>query len=160
MFTRYSKVEFPQFNGKYFKDWWYKAEQFFSADGVNPYQKVVIASLHLDDIAIQWHQTYMRRRQHLPPPTWKEYIYALSDRFGAVYEDPMSDLVNLRQTGTVTEFQEAFDRIMTQLNLSVKYAISVFLAKLKPELGDAVRIHKPFSLPQAYHLARLQESIF
>ncbi|KAH0773154.1 hypothetical protein KY290_010291 [Solanum tuberosum] len=35
-----------------------------------------------------------------------------------------------------------------------------FLNGLKPELGDAVRIHRSYSLPHAYHLARLHEFIF
>nr|XP_009593959.1 uncharacterized protein LOC104090542 [Nicotiana tomentosiformis] len=49
---------------------------------------------------------------------------------------------------------------MTRLNLEPNYAISIFLEGLKPELGDVVTILKPYSLPQAYHLAQLQESIF
>lgn len=72
----------------------------------------------------------------------------------------MTELVKLWQTGGVVEFQEVFDRAMTRLNLDPNHAISIFLNGLKPELGDAVRIHRPFSLPQAYYLARLQESIF
>lgn len=160
LFTRYSKLEFPRFSRSGFKYWWYKADQYFLADGVDTYQKVVITALHLDDIAIQWQHDYIRSWQHIPFPTWKEYIYSLSDSFGAMYEDPMGELVNLKQTGSVIEFQEDFNRIMTQLNLLVDNAISVFLAKLKLELGDAVRIHKPYSLSQAYHLARLYESIF
>lgn len=31
---------------------------------------------------------------------------------------------------------------------------------MKPELGDAVRILKPYSFPYVYHLVRLQESYF
>lgn len=61
----------------------------------------------------------------------------------------MSELVKLKQTGGVVEFQESIDRAMTRLNLEPSYAISIFLEGLKPELGDAVRILKPCSLPQA-----------
>nr|XP_016487570.1 PREDICTED: uncharacterized protein LOC107807660 [Nicotiana tabacum] len=90
----------------------------------------------------------------------KEYIWALSDRFGAEFDDPMSELVKVKQIGGVVEFQELFDRVMNRLNLEPGYAISIFLEGLKPELGDVVRILKPYSLPQAYHLAWLQKSIF
>ncbi|XP_070032723.1 uncharacterized protein [Nicotiana tomentosiformis] len=81
----------------------------------------------------------MRGRAHLqlPFPSWKEYVWALLDRFGAEFDDPMSELVKLRQTGGVVEFQESFDRAMTRLNLEPSYAISIFLEGLKPELGDA-----------------------
>ncbi|KAK6773405.1 hypothetical protein RDI58_028643 [Solanum bulbocastanum] len=93
----------------------------------NPSQKkVTIATLHFDDLALQWHQAYMRSRNHLSIPTWEEYIYALSDRFGAEFDDPMSELVSLRQTGSVISYQEVFNRAMTLLTLDPNHAISVF----------------------------------
>uniref|UniRef100_A0A0V0IAN8 Putative ovule protein n=1 Tax=Solanum chacoense TaxID=4108 RepID=A0A0V0IAN8_SOLCH len=91
-----SRVEFPRFNGKGFQDWWYKVDQFFSFDEVQSQQKVTIAALHFDDAALQWNHAYMRSRNHLPSPTWKECIYALPDRFGVEFDDPMSELVSLR----------------------------------------------------------------
>lgn len=76
------------------------------------------------------------------------------------FDDPMSELVKLKQTRGVSELHKSFDRAMTRLNLEPSYAISIFLEGLKPELGDVIRILKPYYLPQAYHLARLQETIF
>lgn len=49
---------------------------------------------------------------------------------------------------------------MKRVNLETHHAISLYLEGLKPEPGDAVRVHRPYSLPQAYHLAQLLESIF
>lgn len=60
----------------------------------------------------------------------------MSDRFGAEFDDPMSELVKLKQTGGVAEFQESFDRAMIRLNLEPSYDISIFLDGLKLELGD------------------------
>ncbi|KAH0641887.1 hypothetical protein KY290_033503 [Solanum tuberosum] len=40
------------------------------------------------------------------------------------------------------------------------YAISLFINALNPELKDVVRRGKPYNFPQAYHLARLEESSF
>ncbi|KAH0701968.1 hypothetical protein KY285_016246 [Solanum tuberosum] len=117
-------------------------EQFFSFDEVQSEQKVTIAALYFDDLALQWHQAYMR------------------SRLGAEFDDPMSELVSLRQTGSVISYQVVLDRAMTRLTLDPNHAIIVFLNGLKPELGDAVSIHRPYSLPHAYHLARLHESIF
>lgn len=55
--------------------------------------------------------------------------------------------MKLKQTGGEVEFQEAFDRAMTRLNLESSYSISIYLEGLKPEFGDAMRILKPYSLP-------------
>lgn len=101
-----------------------------------------------------------RSQIQLPYSSWEEYIWSLSDRFGVEFDDPMSELVKLKQIGGVGEFKESFDRAMTRLNLEPSYAISIFLEGLKPELGDVIRILKPYYLPQASHLARLQETIF
>lgn len=68
---------------------------------------------------------------------------ALSDRFGTEYDDPMSELLKLKQTGGVAEFLEIFYRSMTRLNLDPNHAISIFLNAIKLELSDAVGIHKP-----------------
>ncbi|KAH0761131.1 hypothetical protein KY290_017204 [Solanum tuberosum] len=94
-------------------------EQFFSFDEVQSEQKVTIAALYFDDLALQWHQAYMR------------------SRLGAEFDDPMSELVSLRQTGSVISYQVVLDRAMTRLTLDPNHAIIVFLNGLKPELGDA-----------------------
>lgn len=70
-----------------------------------------MAAIHFDDLALQWHQAYMRSRGHLLPPSWDEYIWALLDRFGAEYDDPMGELLKIKQVGSVAEYQEAFDRV-------------------------------------------------
>ncbi|XP_059302363.1 uncharacterized protein LOC132054338 [Lycium ferocissimum] len=72
----------------------------------------------------------------------------------------MTELVRVKHTGTVKDYQAAFDSVMTRINLSTDHAISIFLNNLKPELSDAVRIGNPCNLPQAYYLARLHESNF
>lgn len=57
---RQYKIEFFMFNGKGFQDWWYQIEQFFSVDEVFHHEKVKVTSMHLDDLALQWHGAYMR----------------------------------------------------------------------------------------------------
>ncbi|KAG8382201.1 hypothetical protein BUALT_Bualt05G0052100 [Buddleja alternifolia] len=55
-------------------------------------------------------------------PNWDEYIRALHERFGAfVYEDPMVELVNLKQTGTIQEYLDKFDELMNYVDLSEPY---------------------------------------
>ncbi|KAG8377379.1 hypothetical protein BUALT_Bualt08G0026900 [Buddleja alternifolia] len=61
-------------------------------------------------------------------PYWEEYIRVLNDRFGAlVYDDPMSELVNLKQGGTIQQYLDKFDEIVNCIDLPDHYALSCFL---------------------------------
>ncbi|XP_047251491.1 uncharacterized protein LOC124886656 [Capsicum annuum] len=80
------------------------------------------------------------------------------DRFEGEYEDPMAEFKLIKQQGTVKEYMKEFDRIMARLNILPEHAISGFITGLKPEIGFAVKSHRPFTLPQAYQLARNIES--
>ena len=81
--TRMTKLDFPRFNGTNLRAWLCKVEQFFSLDEIDYSQRVKVASIHFDDIAIEWHLAYIKSSIHLPLPSWEEYVYALMDRFGA-----------------------------------------------------------------------------
>ncbi|KAH0716770.1 hypothetical protein KY285_012801 [Solanum tuberosum] len=153
--SRLTKVDFPRFDGTNLRTWMYKVDQFFSYDDTPYAQKVRVAALHFDDIAIEWHLSYIKSRPNMLYPTWDEYVYALVDRFGGDYEDPMSEFKLVRQVGLVKEYQREFDRIMTRLSILPEHAISGFITGLKPEIGFTVKSHRPFTLPQAYQLAWL-----
>nr|GEY16896.1 transposon Ty3-I Gag-Pol polyprotein [Tanacetum cinerariifolium] len=42
--------------------------------------------------------------------SWNSFKEAIMLRFGSAYDDPMGDFKNLRHTGTIEEYQNAFDR--------------------------------------------------
>lgn len=144
-FTRYSKLDFPQFSGCDLRTWLYKVDQVFS-----------IASIHLDGEAIAWHRSYVKSRNAANDLSWTEYVLDLNEGF----EDPMEAIKNLRQNGSVKDYQAEFDRLLTGINLSTENAISCYLGGLKPELNKAVKIQVPRTLMQAYKVARLQEGVF
>lgn len=52
--SRMIKMEFPRFNGTNLSAWLCKVEQFFSLNEVAYNQRVKVASIHFDDIAIEW----------------------------------------------------------------------------------------------------------
>ncbi|XP_016544368.1 uncharacterized protein LOC107844474 [Capsicum annuum] len=159
-FTKYSRLEFPRFSDQALRTWLYKVDQFFSMDEVPFEQRVKVASIHFDGEAIAWHGAYMRCRNSVVDPTWTEYVISLNERFGDGFEDPMEALMNLRQTGSVREYQAEFDKLLTRVNLSNENAISCFLGGLTPALNKAVRIQGPKILMQTYKVVRLQEEVF
>lgn len=81
--TRISKVDFPRFDGRKVKDWLYKCDQFFLLDETPPEQRVRLASIHLEGLALQWHLNYMRSRFD-EYPLWSRYAADVRRRFGFI----------------------------------------------------------------------------
>ncbi|KAG8384225.1 hypothetical protein BUALT_Bualt04G0095800 [Buddleja alternifolia] len=133
--TKRSTIEFPKFNGKNLRGWVYRCEQFFEMDETPNESKVKLAAVHLEGRALQWHQMYMKSRLTRQIPDWEEYVRALHDRFGAfLYDDPMSKLVNLKQTGSIQDYLDKFDELMNCIELVEPYAISCFLGGIKHDI--------------------------
>ena len=65
-------------------------------------------------------------------------MQALGARFGGIsYEDPISDLKNLHQEGTLADYIDSFEQGLNKVNLTSDYAISCFLDGLKDEISFA-----------------------
>jgi len=92
-------------------------------------------------------------------PQWEEYKAAILSRFGSKpFDDPLADLMKLKQTGSVEVYQENFDSLLSRVDLATPQAISCFLSGLTEEVQNAVRMFKPQTLHDAYCLAKLQEA--
>ncbi|CDY38978.1 BnaC07g18420D [Brassica napus] len=84
------------FNGSVLREWIYHCEQLFSIDSTLPELKVHIASLHMTCKALQWHHSYIANHYNIFP-LWPEYVAAVLARIGELYDDPLSELVSLKQ---------------------------------------------------------------
>ena len=56
--TRFARLDFPRFDGDNPTGWIYKAEQFFHYQRTDDNEKVLLASFHLQDDALEWYQWY------------------------------------------------------------------------------------------------------
>ncbi|KAK4413075.1 hypothetical protein Salat_2954700 [Sesamum alatum] len=120
--------------------------------------KVKLAAVHLEGKALQWDQVCMKARITREMPHREEYVCALNDRFRTFfYEDPMSELVNLKQIGTTQEFLDKFYELLNSLELPEPYAVSCFLGGLKTDISIPVRMFKPKNIQEAINLAKLEE---
>ena len=157
--ANYPRMEFPQFNGDDMVGWVYKCEQYFLLEATPPELKVRVASVYLEGKASQWHRLFMKSRIPNDALKWEEYIKAMNCRFGPnAFEDPMFDLTNLKQEGSIQEYMDEFEMLLGRVELPEDYAISCFLTGLNPEIQSTVRLLQPTSLHQAYALARLRET--
>lgn len=123
-----------------------------------PLSKFKQAAVHMEGKALQWFQTYMMNRITRDIPSWEEFVRALNDRFGTMlYEDPMSKLVNLKQTSSIQTYLDQFEELLNCVNLHETHGLSYFLRGLKSEIALLVHKFKPSSFSEAIQLARLYE---
>ncbi|GJU69088.1 disease resistance protein [Tanacetum coccineum] len=150
------RIEFPKFSGDDVKDWVYRCKQFFKVDGVPDGRKIQLASMHMFDAALVWYQQYMKK---YPDNTlWEHFEVEVVKRFGVLYDDPIVELKNLKQTGSVQHYQEAFEALLNKVDLPEPIAVSMFMRGLKSEVGTPMRMFQANTLSESYQLARMQEA--
>nr|DAD27434.1 TPA_asm: hypothetical protein HUJ06_028902 [Nelumbo nucifera] len=83
----------------------------------------------------------------------------LLERFAVTeYEDFFGDLCKLKQTGTVSDYQTRFQRLLARAGtLTDKQEAECFISGLKDGLRADVRVQNPQSLSAAIGLARTYE---
>lgn len=85
-------------------------------------------------------------------------MQALLIRFGPVYDDPMEELMRLRQSFSVADYTAQFEALSNRLRgVSERNRLSCFLSGLKDDIRLPVRMLNPTSLVAAFGLAKLQE---
>jgi len=119
--------------------------------------KVRLAMVHFEGKTLQWHSAYVRIVELGNFPSWKDYSQILLDRFGEVYEDPMAELMRLRKNGSVTEFHEQFDAIVSRVELAEEHQLSCFLGGLKQDVQMLVKMFQLDSIRKAFSLAKMYE---
>lgn len=145
------------FDGSELREWIDRCEQFFSIDSTPPEIKVKLSSLHMTDKALQWHHSYLVNRYN-QFPLWPEYVAAISDRFSELYDDPLSELVSLKQgNDSIDVYLEKFDCAMTRITLTPDHALSIFLTNMHQHLALHVRQFKVSSVPEAEKIAKLHD---
>ncbi|GKB61811.1 hypothetical protein Tco_0917997, partial [Tanacetum coccineum] len=75
--------------------------------------------------------------------TWGVYETHIKKRFESVFEDPMVELKNLKQTTSVQVYQDYFEELLNKVELNEPYVISLFIGGLKEDIAYAVRMFKP-----------------
>lgn len=111
--------------------------------------------LYMEGKTLDWHHFFSQRQGGLQMLSWETYARGLQERFGSSnFTDPMTELVTLKQQGTVDLFHDQFVSILNQLHLPEPYALSIFISNLKVEVGQYLRLFKPQTLVEAYMLAK------
>ncbi|CAL5378579.1 unnamed protein product [Camellia sinensis] len=155
--TRYARIDFPRFFGEDATGWLYKCERFFDYNSVESANKVKLATLHLEDKALQWYQWFEKCHRLI---NWDLFKQGIISRFGPnSYEDAMGDLTKLKQTTTVKEYQEQFEILANRTcELPEVFFISCFISGLREDIKAGVLMFRPTTIVQAIGLAKMQEN--
>lgn len=158
--TRLSKVEFPHFWGEDIESWLCKCNSLFEMENTPDNRKIFIATSHLEGPALHWHKRFMRDfagRVHI---TWEVYCEHMSVRFMSKHEAPVEELKNLRLTGVVREYTNAFNALLTKVGqLPEEIMFGMFVGGLFLDIRARVRAIRPTDLEEAQQFAQLQEDV-
>lgn len=58
-----------------------KSERFFELDETTPALKVILASVNLTGLAMEWHFTFIKNKKMNGPISWEEYTMGMLKRF-------------------------------------------------------------------------------
>ena len=106
LFSHYHrpKLDFPHFNGDDPTRWIYRVEQYFSLLNTFDFNKVPLASFHLEHEALQWFRWYIKADAE---PNWTDFSQLLLQRFGpSAFDDFTGALTKIFQIGTMQEYQK------------------------------------------------------
>lgn len=153
---RFTKIDFPKFQGADPSGWVYKCERFFEFNQIEETQKVKLAAMHLDEKALQWFQWFEKAQTLL---NWKGFVAGIIARFGPnIFEDAIGELTKLTQTSTVKVYQERFEELANRTSgLTQEFFVSCFLSSLREDIRAGVQMFAPTNITQAIGLARLKE---
>ncbi|KAI9165525.1 hypothetical protein LWI28_015644 [Acer negundo] len=150
------KLNFPTFAEGDPTGWIFKAEQYFDFKGIDPQNKVQLASYHLEKVALQWYRWFTKFSGLM---SWAEFTKALLNRFGPTdFDDPSEALSRLKQTTTVDAYQEAFEKLSHKIDdLPENFLVGNFVSGLKDDIRLDVRVKQPRTLSEAISVAHLIE---
>jgi hypothetical protein len=151
------KIDMRKFDGKDPITWILQMEKFFDLHNVPHTQKVRIDSLYLEPNQFVWYRWLCSRKSLV---TWTIF----TEEMIAHYEDTRSNtffsqLINLKQKGSVTENIQNFQRLNIKVtDIPDEHLIDVFIGTLKDNIQHEVRLWEPKSLENAFKVARNVES--
>ncbi|GJZ56612.1 hypothetical protein Tco_0611805 [Tanacetum coccineum] len=128
-------------------------------DGVCFRQETLDTKLHNQNNGAMVRENQANRVNGYVRLTKLEFPRFYSDDFkGAVVEDPVADLKNLRQTSTIKVYQDQFDVLLSKLDITESHVIIMFLRGINTDIAMMVRLFKSKTLVDTYYLTNLQEA--
>jgi len=121
---------------------------------------VTASAMHLRDNAAKWWQAYKQTHRKL---TWKAFCAAVQQEFGSDdFRSAMTDILQLKQTGTVEEYTDQFQALQFELTMHSTgveelFYVTTYINGLKEEIRTVVEPHTPETVRKAATIAKIQQ---
>ncbi|XP_061342606.1 uncharacterized protein LOC133288804 [Gastrolobium bilobum] len=157
--VRSMKIDFPRFGSGDPGPWLFAVNRYFRYYQILDHDRLDLVSFNLDMPVSCWFEAPFAHGQI---PDWQAFVIAINQRFGpSEFEDPLGSLVKLQQSGSVVEFQTAFELVARRApDLTPVMHKSLFIAGLKPQIHRAVVVHRPTDCTLAFAFAKIYEDQF
>jgi hypothetical protein len=119
-------------------------------------EQVCLASLHLDNVAVEWYYSFEKEYGLLP---WSRFAEFINLRFGPpIRSNPLGELKELHRTGTVEDYQWQFLSLLCRCEgLTPEHQMNLFTAGLGEPMRLDVEMQRTADLQNAMSLARAFE---
>jgi len=105
--TYVDQKESSIFEGEDVLKWIYKCNQYFDVEEIVEQDKLKLASYYLDDMALCWHQNFMRSLGG-QVVSWLKYVEALYYKFRGE-KNPLEEFIELKQKNNLETYIKYFD---------------------------------------------------
>ena len=148
------KLELPNFEGKNPDDWIFRMEKCFSVNQTDEGDKLSLAMSSMTGCAVTWLRMIQNREE---PLDWRDLKAKLRRRFkpsgGATI---LSQMLRLRQTGTVSEYREMFEELSAEVpHVPNDVLEEIFLHGMKRTLREQVVRLRPVGMDEIVDMAKI-----
>jgi Ty3 transposon capsid-like protein len=149
------RAEMTKFDGSNLIDWLEDCEYYFHISHTPDYYKVQTVIPFLTGDAREWHRSFKLTNLDL---SWSLFKNELIDRFNPDFKNHVDEFKRIQQTGKVDDYINSYERIKARVSANKfseeEFYLLGFLGGLKQEITDAIILHNPTTLKNAYKLAR------
>ncbi|XP_004514546.1 uncharacterized protein [Cicer arietinum] len=138
-------MEIPIFSGDDACSWTHLLERYFELRSVPGEEKLHTTLVAIEGRALSWYYWWARCNLE---PTWDGFKLAVVCRFQpSMVQNPIELLLALKQTGTMVEFVEEFEKYVGALKtIDQEFARGIFMNGLKEEIQVEVKLYELKSL--------------
>ncbi|MFS7982719.1 putative retrotransposon gag domain-containing protein [Helianthus anomalus] len=147
------KVKLPEFSGFDPQGWFQKATLYFEINNTAENLRLRLAQLSMCGVAQQW---FTNLTQVRPSLTWLDFQSELLQRFsGLDIQNPYEHLATVHQSDSIYDYIDDFEYLLSLVpRLPESQALGYFIAGLKDDVKQRVRLHHPTTCLDAMYLAK------
>ncbi|GKE27719.1 reverse transcriptase, partial [Tanacetum coccineum] len=83
-------------------------------------------------LILLWHRQFIRLNGE--NVSWNVYKSGILQRFGTVYDDPISEIRKIKYQTNAKEYQDAFDTLLSRVDINEEHVVSFYLGGLPAEI--------------------------